>query len=169
MQTQIYSFHQQSLIGKKGELIIDEWIQATYKITDVSDIPQYQTSGIDRLLTTPDNSVISAEYKFDVMARRTGNLFFETISVDRRNIPGWGWSSQADYWFFLIPEQEILVIKPAAFRALVWQNREKINEKHIPNRGYKTIGYPIKLTAVRGIAHQVRKLDDPLVFQCSLI
>ncbi len=158
MQAKQYNFNAQHEIGKKGEQILDKWLQTTYKITDVSDNPKYQEVSIDRILTRSDNSAITVEYKFDLAAKRTGNLFFETISVDIKNVPGWGWSSQADYWIFLIPDQEILIIKPGRLRALIWKKYREGSEKQIQNHGYNTLGIPIPLSEVRQIATQVQKL-----------
>jgi hypothetical protein len=158
MQAKQYNFNVQHEIGKKGEQILDKWLQTAYKITDVSDNPKYQEVSIDRILTRSDNSAITVEYKFDLAAKRTGNLFFETISVDTKKVPGWGWSSQADYWIFLIPDQEILIVKPARLRALIWREYRECSEKQIPNRGYNTLGLPIPLSEVRKIATQIQKL-----------
>ena len=156
-----YRFDQQGLVGAKGEQILDEWLVQSYKILNVSDIKLYQESGIDRILMRPDGSTVKVEYKFDLASSRTGNLFFETVSVDRRNVPGWGWSSQADYWIFLLPSLEVLVVEPSKLRTLAWQYREQLVDKAIQNLGYKTIGIAIPLEKVRAIARCVKALDQP--------
>jgi len=160
MKNHQFEFKSQYKVGKQGERVIDEWLSQIYSISDVSDIPKYREIGIDRLLSCFNNYTISAEYKCDVVAKRTGNLFFETISVDSKSIPGWGWSSQADYWVFLIPNQEILIVKPSLLRALVWQKYREAHEKKVPNQGYNTFGLPISLADVRPIANQVQKLNN---------
>lgn len=159
MQNKLYKFSTQHQLGKIGEQIIDQWLEKNYQIQDVSHIPKYQESGIDRILTRPDGSTVNVEYKLDQTARRTGNIFFETISVDNKKIPGWGWSSTADYWIFLIPNQEILVIKPAKLRVLAWQKHAELKEKKISNQGYNTLGVPISLSEVRKIATTIHKID----------
>ena len=153
-----YKFSTQNRIGQSGEAYLDQWLQHTYKITDVSLDPKYQRSGIDRILTKPDGSKITVEYKVDAAAKRTGNIFFETISNDVRNVPGWGWSSQADYFIFLIPEQEIIIFEPAKLRALVWEKRDRLHSKSIPNEGYNTVGYPLSLSEAKTIAFYVQTL-----------
>jgi hypothetical protein len=160
MKNHQFEFKSQHKVGKQGERVLDEWLSQTYTISDVSDNPEYQEIGIDRLLSCSNGSTVSAEYKCDVVAKRTGNLFFETISVDSKNIPGWGWSSQADCWIFLIPNQEILIVKPSLLRALVWQKYREAHEKKVPNQGYNTFGLPISLLDVRPIANQVQKLNS---------
>ncbi|NJM75418.1 MAG: hypothetical protein HC852_06075 [Acaryochloridaceae cyanobacterium RU_4_10] len=158
MQTREYDFETQRKVGQEGELFLDQWLSSAYKVFNVSDDIKYQQSGIDRVVTRSDGSIITIEYKFDLTAKRTSNLFFETISNDKKLIPGWGWSSQADYWIFLIPEQEILVFKPGRLRALVWELQNSLKEKIITNKGYNTIGYPIPLIQARKVAFQIKTL-----------
>jgi hypothetical protein len=158
MQTRQYDFDVQRKVGQEGETFLDRWLSPNYKVLNVSENPRYQQSGIDRVVTRPDGSIITIEYKIDVAAKRTNNLFFETISNDKKNMPGWGWNSQADYWIFLIPEQEIIVFKPERLRALAWELQKSIKEKIVANKGYNTVGYPIPLIHARKIAFQVKIL-----------
>jgi hypothetical protein len=162
--SKIYSFKSQEIKGKYGERILDNWhISLGYKILDVSDTQKYRDIGIDRILMRPDGSTVNVEYKFDLASARTGNLFFETVSVDCQNTPGWGWSSQADYWIFLLPSREILVVEPKKMRNLVWQYREVGKDKEVPNLGYKTRGIPIPIKQVRLIAHHRDKLSPQMI------
>ncbi|MFM6279137.1 MAG: hypothetical protein ACKPE2_12850, partial [Dolichospermum sp.] len=127
-KTKIYDFKSQEFIGKNGENILDKWLGSIYKILDVSTVKKYQNSGIDRILMRPDGSTVSVEYKFDLASSRTGNLFFETVSVDNKNIPGWGWLSQAEYWIFLLPTMEVLVVEPGKMRNMIWCHRWELQE-----------------------------------------
>lgn len=158
MQARQYDFDTQHRIGQQGEIFLDQWISSTYKVLDVSEDWKYRQSGIDRVVTRPDGSIITVEYKFDIAAKRTGNIFFETVSNDKKLIPGWGWSSQADYWIFLVPGQEIIVFKPGKLRALVWELQKSLTQRSIANQGYNTIGYPIPLIQARKVAFQVKTL-----------
>lgn len=159
LKPKTYSFNQQECVGTRGEQILDHWLAQSYRILDVSDIKLYQESGVDRILMRPDGSTVKVEYKFDLASSRTGNIFFETISVDTRNVPGWGWSSQADYWIFLLPSLEVLVVEPSRMRTLAWQYRDQLVDKEIQNLGYKTIGIAIPLERVRVIARCVKNLN----------
>jgi hypothetical protein len=158
MQTRQYDFETQKVIGEEGELFLDRWLSPCHKIFNVSDNIRYQKSGIDRVVSRLDGSIITVEYKLDIAAKRTGNIFFETTSNDKKLIPGWGWSSQADYWIFLIPEQEILVFKPGKLRELIWGLQKSVKQRSIPNKGYNTIGYPIPLTQAREVVFQSKFL-----------
>ena len=158
MQTKHYSFSTQHKLGKDGEQIIDQWVSKLYKVTDVSDVQKYQEAGIDRVIERTDGTSVTVEYKFDIAAKRTGNLFFETVSVDTQHIPGWGWTSQADYWIFLVPEQEIIVMRPGKLRSLVWQHQTVLEERTVSNKNYKTLGVPVPLPDVRKVAYRIQKL-----------
>lgn len=158
MQVKQYDFETQHKIGQKGEIFLDQWLRPMYHVADVSQDLKYQQSGIDRVVTRSDGTAVTVEYKSDIAAKRTGNLFFETVSNSKDGTPGWGWASQADYWIILIPEQEILVFKPGKLRALVWDLQQTLKERSIPNRGYNTIGYPISLIKARKVASQVKTL-----------
>ena len=163
MDAKPYTFATQNQVGKSGESFLDQWLRSAYQINDVSNDPKHQRSGIDRILTKADGTTLTVEYKVDAAAKRTGNIFFETVSNDVRNIPGWGWSSQADYIIFLIPEQEIIVFEPARLRGLVWEKKDQLRSKSIPNEGYKTIGYPLSIMEAKTIAFYVQ----PLRLDCS--
>lgn len=158
MSAEQYDFETQHKIGQAGESFLDRWLYPLYAVTDVSGDSSYQQAGIDRILTRPDGSVFTVEYKVDLAAKRTGNLFFETVSNDKKARPGWGWSSQADYWLILIPDQEILIFNPDNLRNLVQSLQRTLRQKSIPNRGYNTIGYPIPLCQAQKVAAQVMKL-----------
>lgn len=153
-----YDFYRQKNIGKRGEDILDRWLNKSYKIINVSTSKKHQDSGIDRILVRPDGTIAKVEYKFDLASSRTENIFFETTSVDKRNIAGWGWSSQADYWIFLLQDLEVLVVEPRKMRSLVWKERKDEHEREIVNCGYKTLGIPIPLSKVREITTHNSKL-----------
>lgn len=158
MQARYYDFEAQKIVGKEGELFLDQWLSPCYKLLNVSNDVKYQKSGIDRVVSRLNGSIITIEYKLDIAAKRTGNIFFETTSNDKKMTPGWGWSSQADYWIFLIPEQEILVFKPGKLRGLIWELQKSVKQRSIPNKGYNTIGYPIPLIQAREVAFQTKLL-----------
>ena len=158
-----YSFGTQNSMGKMGEIILDNWLRKNYKILDVSEVRKYQDIGIDRIVMRHDGTTVNVEYKFDIASSRTGNLFFETVSIDRNNLPGWGWQSQADYWIFLFPDMEVLVVKPGMLRNLIWQSRENIVDKEVQNSNYKTLGIPIPLSEVRKIASYSKYIGTKVV------
>ncbi|MDM3852152.1 MAG: hypothetical protein PT119_19790 [Aphanizomenon gracile PMC627.10] len=146
-------FFTQNKRGKAGEEKIDLYLKSLgYEIQDVSADPRYQKAGIDRIISQPCGYIAKAKYKTDFKAKQTGNLFFETEANDRRNIPGWGHTSQADIWIFYIPEQEILFVDPGKFRWLVLEHLTTLKKKTVQNKGYCTFGFPVPLESVRKIS-----------------
>jgi hypothetical protein len=163
MKTTTYGFSKQNEIGKAGEREIEKWLQrGGLQIIDVSDDSYYQKAGVDRLIMLSDGILKTVECKTEPKARETGNIFFETISVSKsdKKSPGWGWTSQADYWIFLIPGQEILVFHPGELRALVWEYRKSLREVPVNNGTYKTVGYPISLDLAKRRTLQNIALDS---------
>ncbi|XWK90044.1 MAG: hypothetical protein U7127_08355 [Phormidium sp.] len=156
-----YDFTTQKKVGKEGEAKIDLWLKFHgYDIQDVSEIPEYQKAGIDRLLIRPDGEIAKAEFKTDRIAKNSEQLFFETVSVVHRNILGWGWTSQADLWIFLIPGQELLFIEPGKLRSLVAEKLAILEKKSVQNKGYSSEGFLVPLEEVRKIALHVSKFRD---------
>lgn len=159
------SFEEQERIGYKGEVILDKWLSQYYNITDVSKDPNYKTLGIDRILERNSNRFL-VEYKFDKKAQRTKRLFFETVAVDLDNTPGWSFTSVADYWIYLLPTNEVIVLSPSKFRLLVWQYRNTFIEKTISNQGYfekyNTKGVCVPLELVRKISVFNKKIKADL-------
>ncbi|MDD2816044.1 MAG: hypothetical protein PHP00_09940 [Thiotrichaceae bacterium] len=159
-----FNFGTQNQVGKQGELVILDWLKTRYDIRDVSCEPTYQKAGVDFLVMP---SGVKLEVKTDAVAKRTHNLFFETVSVrtaNQKDILGWGLTSTADYLLYLLPEQELLIIPLEALRGLFERIKPNLHEKTVPNKGYQTLGYPIKLEHLRKIA-EVR--NCPLVNICD--
>lgn len=61
MQTRQYDFDTQRKVGQEGETFLDQWLSSAYKVLDVSEDLKYQQSGIDRVVTRPDGSVIGVQ------------------------------------------------------------------------------------------------------------
>ncbi len=157
--------------GKEGEAFVDRLLQevygyrlvdlgevpdyqkegATHLLVDVSEIPKYQRVSIDRLLFQADGSQKTLEIKTDYRALETTNLFFE---IERQGTPTWGMKSQADYFVFLIPEQELLFVEPCKLRLLAWNLRAKLQEKVVGNT--RTVGLPIPIKTVQDEVASIR-------------
>lgn len=147
--------------GKKGEAFVDHLLQHVYRyrlvdfgelqnypkedatdlLVDVSEIPKYQRVSIDRLLFQADGSQKTLEIKTDYRALETKNLFFE---IERQGVPTWGMKSQADYFVFLIPDRELLFVKPCKLRLLAWNLRTKLQEKIVGETSTVGLLIPIK-------------------------
>lgn len=83
-----YGFDEQLRKGEKYEAILDERFKAWFRIKPASKYDQ--NNGIDRIFTRKlDGCVFTVEYKADFQAHETGNVFIETVSVDRAGKRGW--------------------------------------------------------------------------------
>lgn len=84
------------------------------------------------------------EYKSGIQTFYTGNIFLETISVDRSNKAGWVYTCRADLILYAaLLNHKILVFLPQFLRdsmpALKTMFRE-VSTKHKQNDGYNTWG-----------------------------
>jgi hypothetical protein len=140
-----YDFEKQLDAGKAGEKELDGlWKDA--RIIDVSEDPAWQKQGIDRVLELPDGKKFSLEYKTDFIAHRTGNLVFETVSVDTSGTPGWGVSSKAEYLVYLLAETKVVyIIHLPALRRWVAERSQNFRKVAANNDSYRTISLLVPL------------------------
>jgi hypothetical protein len=76
--------------------------------------PEQERDGIDGLFENRfTGEIATVEYKTDDTARRTGNAFIETISVDTSNRAGWTSAFKAQWLFYYLPGTATLYIAPS--------------------------------------------------------
>lgn len=96
-------------IGDMGETILDKHFSKWFNIEEVSR--EEQRLGIDRIFTKKDIPVkFSVEYKTDLMAGKTNNVFIETMSVEEKNKLGWAYTSLAQYIMYFVPTTSIYFV-----------------------------------------------------------
>jgi hypothetical protein len=103
---------------------------------------------------------VLVEYKSGLQTGATGNLFFETISVDRENKPGWVYTCQADFIFYAaLLNGVILVFRPPALREQIEGLKAQfrvVKTSKQQNAGYDTHGVIVPLAyAVQHLADKV--------------
>lgn len=90
------------------------------------------------------------EYKSGLQTAHTGNVFLETISVDRAGKAGWVYTCQADYIFYAaLLNHTILVFEPPTLRARIELLKgifPQTRTRHQQNKGYHTHGVMVPLT-----------------------
>lgn len=99
--------------GKTGEEIAYKFFRSLLKdgkpvvnhITDVRNVPQFQTLDVDFIIDFMDGKVSLVEVKTDRQAYKTGNLVFETRSNGN---PGCLLRSIADVVAYVVPETNSL-------------------------------------------------------------
>ncbi|SKB14638.1 hypothetical protein PL11201_670024 [Planktothrix sp. PCC 11201] len=173
--SQLDQFSQNLAIGKQGEwqMIIfficlgftqvksEDVYQYQLKrqdyplIVDVSNRPDYQKQEIDILLYyDPDQCSISVEVKKQPSALKYGNLFFQI--TNHRGDPGWGDKSNADYFAFIVPDSEILLVKRSKLLALTRKHQFQLKTM---NNGEE--GLLIPVSEVRNICDPDKRIPIP--------
>ena len=155
---QVYSMTDQRKKGEAAEVRLDRHFADRFLIAPASR--EQQRQGIDRLFTHRESgSTYTIEYKTDWTAARTGNAFVETVSVDTADIPGWAYTSQAEWLVYFIPKQRTIYL--IAFDDL------RANLPHwlaickaappIPNYNYHTLGILVPLSDFAQIASRIER------------
>ena len=142
----IYQMQKQLVRGEKAEALLDEHFSDRFKIILASRAEQ--RSGIDRIFEARAGAKqYTVEYKTDWTAGRTHNAFIETVSVDTMNVPGWAYTSQAEWLIYYVPDDEtIYLVRFADLRKHIEEWIEQFGpEKFIPNDGYYTRGVAVPL------------------------
>ncbi len=89
-------------VGEVGEKVLDGYFSNKFDIEDVEMVDQRR--GIDRRYTHKESgAVCTVEYKTDVRAADTGNVFIEIWSNKQNKKKGWAYTSQAQWLYFYIP------------------------------------------------------------------
>jgi len=139
-----YDFAVQNRQGKKGEDLIRQYFRKEWLITP-STMPD-QKRGIDFYFQhRRDGIFCTVEVKTDSKASSTGNGFFEIYSAIP-NKKGWAHTCQADYFFYLLPQDRLIyVFRPSSFPELLkrWAHYPTRN---IPNKSWITQGHLVPLS-----------------------
>ena len=140
----MYKFEEQLKLGQDCEKEIYNYLRATGWKIKVADRDN-QRKGIDCFVSSKDKHY-AIEIKSDKKASKTGNAFFETISVDNKNIKGWAYTSQADYIFYYLPNDELIyIISPLWVKKNIKRLETVYPKRIIPNKGYNTVGVLVPL------------------------
>lgn len=103
-----YNFDESLRAAKVWEKVLDRHFRDEYTITHAT--PDEELTGIDRWFQSEDEKArgegpYGIEYKTDLRAETTGNLFFETekLAPDKTLFRSWAWESLAHHFIILIP------------------------------------------------------------------
>lgn len=103
------------------------------------------------------------EYKSGIQTHFTGNVFFETISVDNPCKPGWVYTCQADWLLYAaLLDRMILIFKPDLLRKRIAELKTRFPEKPTSNgqnRGYDTHGVVIPLGYAKTLACKIIEVE----------
>jgi hypothetical protein len=154
---QIYGLSEQLTIGEGFEEIIDNYCKKYYLIKKVTMTEQQQ--GFDRYFIA-DDRLIKVEYKTDLKAIKTGNLFVEIWSVIINDNPvkrGWAYTSQSDYILELVGKN-LYVMPTIEIRSRLEEWQIKYPKRRCDNEKYQSEGVLVPLDVIK-ILFQVRNID----------
>lgn len=135
--------------GKEVEAFLDEYFRwRGWAIYPMSDYDERTLHLGDRYFVN-EEQVLKIEYKSGIQTGYTGNLYLETVSVDVLNVPGWVYTSQADYIMYAaLLNERILIFRPGRLRAAIEHLRAQFREvatSHNQNDGYNSQGVLVPL------------------------
>lgn len=155
----MYQLDEQLAQGEGAEARLDHHFQDRFLIQPATRAQQ--RGGIDRLFTHRQTGIsYTIEYKTDWTAGHTGNAFIETVSVDTEQIPGWAYTSQAEWLVYFVPIRLALYL--IAFSDLRAQLPHWLLSCRaappIPNQGYCTHGILVPLSQLARCASRIEKV-----------
>lgn len=126
---EVYSFSPQLKIGEEGEEVIKAHFRKLgFAVRNASQTEQ--RNGIDFFMKKKDAGEFAVEVKTDMQAHHTGNIFVESVSVDKAGRTGWYGTARADILIYYIKfKNEFYFIPLHKLRALM--------------RGVQTIKYRV--------------------------
>jgi hypothetical protein len=149
----MYDFKKQLAKGAEGEELIRQHFQKEWIITPSTMADQKR--GIDFYFQHRRNDIsCTVEVKSDKKASSTGNGFFEIYSAFP-NKRGWAYTCQADYFFYLLPQDRLIyVFRPKLFSKLLklWGHYPTRN---IRNKSWVTRGHLVPLHEFENHASQI--------------
>lgn len=152
-----YSFSAQVRIGDKEAERLDAYFSEWFGIIPATK--EMQTNQIDRIFERAGIRY-SVEYKSDIKAAQTGNVFIETLSVDTSGAAGWAPKSLAQILVTYIPDSrevivtEMMRIKDALPAWALFRGATS------DNGNYKTHGILVPISELRKIARRIRNIKE---------
>lgn len=144
----IHNFQESLERGKIGERVFIDMLKkgGIHEVKDVSNDRSYQSKGIDFIVNG-----YTVDVKTDFMAAKTGNIAFETdsVSINGETIKkGWLYTSEAQYYFYLVPEGNnksykiICLTKEDIFNLI---EEHSSGQRFVKNMGYRSTVELVKI------------------------
>jgi len=154
-----YDFKTQLSIGEQYETLLDNHYSQWYDIFSLS--MQAQKAGIDRIWVNKNNGFrYSVEYKSDRTASTTGNVFIETMSVDKTNKLGWAYTSCSQILVYYLPfEHTAYHITTLTIKNMVEKWERNYSSRSIPNGDYSTIGILVPINVFKNECYNIHQLN----------
>ena len=142
------TFKEQLKVGTKYEHKIDKFIEREWGVIPEQVTMELQWLGIDRILQLENGGRSSIEYKSDLWDN--GNMFIETVADDKRSIPGWAYTSIANYLiYYKVKCKKLYLFDMQEFKRGFPDWIKGLEEKEVKNAaGYSAWGVPFSLQKV---------------------
>lgn len=149
--------------GMEAENYLDQYFGTQFEITRTTSYQERSLCLGDRIYKNAAGSFF-VEYKSDTRAHVTGNVFFETISVDNPCKPGWVYTCQSDYILYaILLSKTILIFKPPVLRKNIAEMKAKFREgaaSKDQGEDYKTYGVIVPLHYAKTLAAKIILLNE---------
>jgi hypothetical protein len=154
-----YRFDNRLAVGQKGESLLDTFFSQWADIQPASS--EQQRQGIDRVFISRESGKQTlVEYKTDWKVAVTGNVFLETVSVDRAKKQGWLYTSQAEMLVYFVPQTDMIYcVQVDYLRAVYLPQVTKFREAAAENEGYRTWGILVPLTDFALICESIDRIN----------
>ncbi|MBA4495116.1 hypothetical protein ACFO25_09995 [Paenactinomyces guangxiensis] len=156
----VHTFSEKLKEGEAFEKMLDTFFSKWYRIEPVTD-RKLQKAGIDRIFIDEETGRrLKVEYKADSMARKTGNVFIETISNSSTFEEGWVMKCQADVIiYFIPPTSEIIAIEPLAILKSLPEWIQLYKKAPAKNPTYWSYGRLVPVVEFKKRAKWTRKIS----------
>lgn len=146
-----HNFEERLGVGEKYEKDLDAFFEPFFEVQPVQ--MNMQKLGVDRIFTHRKNGQrYSIEYKTDIRCKDTGNLYIETISVDKDNKLGWAYTSTAQRIIFHIPGDKVIFVDTLNLRDIMPKWVDKYPQAEAKNELYSGFGILVPVMVVAKIA-----------------
>ncbi len=162
--TKVYDFKTQLDRGVEAEKLVADYLDRMgFYVEEAKDMA-LQRKGIDYFVVSPTGVLMSVEIKTDFRAAETGNVFLETVSVEKYGIVdklGWIYTSAAQVLVYYVTGlEEIYFVDMTAFKMKVADFKEWYREVEIKNKTYVGRGLVMPLKDFKDYVFKMVKIQD---------
>lgn len=157
---EIHNFKESLSIGEKAEERLRIWLVKRYGISTEPATKEQQLGGIDFEMRDGFGDWMGfGEVKFDVAAKKTGNVFIETTSNTTTGKDGWVFTSNSDCLFYIVDGVGIYQTTCKELIKLldvVTAGNYKTGRAH--NKGYDSVGVLVPLNVFERWAKLLQRI-----------
>ena len=158
---EVHTFHKSLKVGEEGERVLDSHFINKFEIEPVEMTDQRK--GIDRTYTHRlSGAVCTVEYKTDMRAAETGNVFIEVWSNTQKKKKGWAYTSQAQWLYFYMPgfaEVGVIEMTRLKMQLPAWEDTKAYRKVPVVNSSgntfYTTEGILVPVDVFKEVCYEI--------------